>query len=70
MILHGEMDEIVPHSQGRKLFDAANQPKRFVTLPDASHNNAHHVAAEVMALALVEFRDGLAAGNLFPATPH
>ena len=70
VVLHGEMDEIVPHSQGRKLFDAANQPKRFVTLPDASHNNAHHVAAEVMALALLEFRDGLAAGNLFPATPH
>lgn len=70
LILHGEMDEIVPHSQGRKLFDAANQPKRFVTLPDASHNNAHHVAAEVMALALLEFRDSLAAGNLFPATPH
>ena len=70
LILHGEMDEIVPHSQGLKLFDAANQPKRFVTLPDASHNNAHHVAADVMALALLEFRDGLAAGNLFPATPH
>ena len=50
MILHGEMDEIVPHSQGLKLFEAANQPKRFVTLPDASHNNAHHVAADVMAL--------------------
>ena len=63
VILHGELDEIVPHSQGVKLFEAANPPKRFVTLPVASHNNAHHVAADVMARALLEFRDGLAAGN-------
>ena len=59
MILHGEMDEIVPHSQGVKLFESANQPKRFVTLPSASHNNAPHVAADVMASALLEFQDGL-----------
>ena len=70
IILHGELDEIVPHSQGVKLFEAANQPKRFVTLPDASHNNAHHVAAEVMAGALLEFRDGLASGSLGAATRH
>ena len=70
VILHGELDEIVPHSQGLRLFEAANQPKRFVTLPQASHNNAHHVAADLMASALVEFRDGLTARNLYPATPR
>lgn len=63
VILHGELDEIVPHSQGVKLFKAANPPKRFVTLPDSSHNNAHHVAADVMARTLLEFRDGLAASS-------
>ncbi len=67
IILHGELDEIVPHSQGIKLYQAANAPKRFVTLPDASHNNAHHVAADVMSHALLEFRNDLAAGNLNPA---
>ena len=70
VILHGELDEIVPHSQGLRLFEAANQPKRFVTLPQASHNNAHHVAADLMASALVEFRDGLTARNLYSATPR
>lgn len=59
LVLHGENDEIVPHSQGMKLYQAANRPKRFVTLHGATHNNAHHVAADVMARALVEFRDGL-----------
>ena len=63
VILHAELDEIVPHSQGVKLFEAANHPKRFVTLPDASHNNAHHVAADVMADALLDFRDGLASAT-------
>ena len=66
VILHGELDEIVPHSQGVKLFEAANHPKRFVTLPDAKHNNAQYVAADVMASALLEFRDRLAAGNHHP----
>ena len=63
IVMHGELDEIVPHSQGVKLFEAANPPKRFVTLPAASHNNAHHVASDVMARALLDFRDGLADGN-------
>ena len=70
LVLHGELDEIIPHSQGLKLYNAANPPKRFVTLPAASHNNAHHVAAEVMAGALREFRDSLPAGNIRPAAPR
>ncbi len=69
-ILHGELDEIVPHSQGLKLFQAANHPKRFVTLPDASHNNAQYVAADVMAEALLEFRDALEPGSVSSATPR
>ena len=63
LILHGELDEIVPHSQGRKLYHAANPPKRFVTLPAAAHNNAHHVAADTMARALIEFRNSLTDGQ-------
>ena len=69
LVLHGELDEIVPHAQGRKLYDAANPPKRFVTLPAASHNNAHHVAADVMARALLDFRDSLAGDACNPAPP-
>ena len=70
LILHGELDDIVPHSQGVKLFEAANQPKQFVTLPEAQHNNAHHVAADVMAEALVDFRDRLASGGFQAAIPR
>ncbi|MCH7737335.1 MAG: alpha/beta hydrolase [Chloroflexi bacterium] len=41
LVLHGDQDEIVPISQGRKLFEAANQPKRFQALEGVSHNDTH-----------------------------
>ena len=66
LVLHGELDEIVPHWQGLKLYQAANRPKRFVTLHGASHNNVQHVAGQAMASALLEFRDGLAIGDVAP----
>ena len=35
---HGDADRLIPIEQGRRLFDAANEPKRFVTIPGAGHN--------------------------------
>ncbi|SUZ52004.1 uncharacterized protein METZ01_LOCUS4858, partial [marine metagenome] len=46
LVLHGDQDEIVPISQGRKLYEAANQPKRFQTLEGAAHNDTYEVAGE------------------------
>ena len=66
LVLHGDLDEIVPHSQGFKLYRAANRPKRFVTLHGASHNNVQHVAGAVMAQALLQFRNGVAIGDVAP----
>ena len=39
LILHGTDDELVPLAQGRKLFDAAREPKRLVTVDAADHMN-------------------------------
>jgi fermentation-respiration switch protein FrsA (DUF1100 family) len=39
LICHGDVDDIVPFKLGRRLFEAANQPKRFVTLPGVGHND-------------------------------
>ena len=66
LIIHSEHDEIVPHEQGVKLYRAANRPKRFVTLRGATHNNVHHVASDEMGQALVDFRNGLANGDVAP----
>ena len=37
LILHGTDDRLVPASQGRRLYDAAQEPKQFVALDGAGH---------------------------------
>lgn len=36
---HGDGDTIVPYDLGRRLFDAAHEPKQFLTLRGADHND-------------------------------
>jgi fermentation-respiration switch protein FrsA (DUF1100 family) len=49
---HGDADELIPIELGRKLFDAAPGPKRFIVLPGAGHNDPQ---TEEYRLALDEF---------------
>lgn len=42
-VLHGDRDEVVPFEQGRRLYDAANEPKTFYTIVGASHNDTYLV---------------------------
>jgi fermentation-respiration switch protein FrsA (DUF1100 family) len=37
--VHGDADTIVPIELGRRLFEAANEPKQFVVIPGADHND-------------------------------
>ena len=39
LVVHGDADTIVPIQFGRKLFEAANEPKRFVMIQGADHND-------------------------------
>jgi uncharacterized protein len=36
---HGTDDRLVPFEMGQRLFAAANEPKRFVTIPGGGHND-------------------------------
>ena len=36
---HGSADTIIPIELGRRLFEAANEPKQFVVIPGADHND-------------------------------
>jgi hypothetical protein len=36
---HGTADRTIPFISGEKLFRAANEPKTFVTITGADHNN-------------------------------
>ena len=59
LLLHGDRDKIVPMSQGRRLFEAANPPKEFVMIPGAGHNDAWAVGRETILQAWARFLAGL-----------
>jgi fermentation-respiration switch protein FrsA (DUF1100 family) len=46
LVVHGTADEIVPFAQGRELFEAANEPKRFHAVSGAHHNDTYLVGGE------------------------
>jgi fermentation-respiration switch protein FrsA (DUF1100 family) len=37
---HGTADRLIPYAIGRRLFDAANEPKQFVPIPGGDHNDS------------------------------
>jgi uncharacterized protein len=39
LVIAGDRDDIVPLSLSRRLYDAAAEPKRFVVVPGAGHND-------------------------------
>lgn len=38
LVTHGDPDPVIPTEQGRKLFAAANEPKKLIIFPGAGHN--------------------------------
>ncbi len=46
IVLHGDHDRYVPLELGRKLYEAAPQPKRLVVVEDGTHNNSLSLGEE------------------------
>jgi fermentation-respiration switch protein FrsA (DUF1100 family) len=46
LFFHGDKDGIVPIRLGRGLFEAAPNPKEFVVIPGAGHNDTFYVAGK------------------------
>lgn len=63
LIMHGEADETVPQSMGRRLFELAPEPKRFVSFPDAGHAD---FPLELMVPAVRDFLETTAATPVAP----
>jgi uncharacterized protein len=59
LIIHGVKDQIVPFSHGEKLMSAAVEPKKFVRLPNADHNDIYTTDRDISTKALTEFRKTL-----------
>ena len=55
LVLHGDRDRTIPFELGRAVFAAANEPKQFVVIPGADHNDLHLVGGESYYQALLNF---------------
>jgi len=59
LVLHGDRDDVVPFGAGRKLFEAANEPKEFYTIRGAGHNDTYLVGGEEYFGVLRRFVENL-----------
>jgi fermentation-respiration switch protein FrsA (DUF1100 family) len=64
LFIHSPADEVVPYGLGRRLYEAALEPKRFHEVPGAPHNETHRVGGEAYWEALRSFVSSCA-----PAAP-
>ena len=55
LILHGDKDEVIPFEQGKKVFEAAREPKEFYTIRGAHHNDTYIVGGDAYFAALKDF---------------
>jgi hypothetical protein len=57
LVLHGDRDTTVPFAQGRRLFEAAPEPKRFFPIPGAGHNDTYLIGGDPYWQAWTDFLD-------------
>lgn len=60
LVVHGSEDQLIPASLGRKLYEAAQEPKRFVLVKGGSHHNTN-------SLGHAQYREAIA--ELFHLRP-
>lgn len=59
LIIHGAQDHIIPVEMGKRLFKSAPHPKRFYSVPQASHNDVYVVGQREYLRQIEEFLDGM-----------
>lgn len=68
LVLHSPEDEIIPYQQGRRLYEAAPEPRQFVVLR-GDHNHGFLQSQPSYERALARFLAGLSAGTSAPERP-
>ena len=59
LVMHGQADAIIPFHHGQKLYAAAPEPKDFLWVPGAGHNDFAGVSGDRLEQALVSFQQVL-----------
>lgn len=65
LVIHAEHDEIIPQAMGRRLFEAAHEPKQWASLR-GGHNDFDDVSTDAYLAAWRAFLDSLAAPEKNP----
>jgi pimeloyl-ACP methyl ester carboxylesterase len=55
LFIHSRADEVVPYELGRRLYEAAPEPKKFYDVEDAPHNSTYIVGGKAYLDALRKF---------------
>ncbi len=63
LFIHGDRDDLIPLSLGRKLFDAAPTPKEFYILQGAGHNDTYIVGGKLYFHRIRTFVDQATGGS-------
>lgn len=66
LVLHGDRDEVIPFEQGKLVFAAAPEPKRFFAIAGANHNDTVVVGGESYFEQLKQFIEWSAAAGHRP----
>ncbi len=61
LIMHGTKDSIIGMWHGQKLFELANEPKQFVAISGADHNDSSPAITRITNQALAQFASTLEA---------
>lgn len=68
LVLHGDRDGIVPFEQGKQVFAAAPEPKRFYAISGADHNDTFVAGGEAYYDALRGFIEGTRRARTAPGS--
>jgi fermentation-respiration switch protein FrsA (DUF1100 family) len=54
-VIHGDRDAVITYEFGQQIFAVAREPKRFWTIPGATHNDLHIAGRSEFSRRLAEF---------------
>lgn len=57
LIIHGTRDPVIPFDMGRRLFEAAREPKSFLPVEGAEHDDPYIVGGEAYCKRMLAFID-------------
>jgi len=55
LFVHGTSDDLVPYELGKRLYEAAAEPKQLHTVPGAGHNETFALGGERLLAVLADF---------------